>query len=144
MDIIEIPIEHKIIIRSPRERVFNAIATGKGLDQWFTKGSSVDVFEGGKIRFVWRDWGADHVDTEAEGPVLEYNAPERFVFKWWSTNPSTVEFDFKVIPEGTMVILKEHGYENSREGMDRCIECAIGWGQALTLMKFYLEHGVTY
>ena len=24
------------------------------------------------------------------------------------------------------------------------MECAAGWGEALTLLKFYLEHGVTY
>jgi len=144
MEMIEIPIEHKIIIRAPREKVFDAIATGEGLDKWFTKGSSVDEFEGGHIKFVWRDWGVDHVDAEAEGPILEYKAPSRFVFKWWSTKPSTVEFDLEETAEGTIVKLKEHGYEKTREGMDRCIECAIGWGQALTLMKFYLEHGVTY
>jgi hypothetical protein len=24
------------------------------------------------------------------------------------------------------------------------IGCATGWGEALTLLKFYLEHGLTY
>ena len=24
------------------------------------------------------------------------------------------------------------------------LECAAGWGEALTLLKFYVEHGVVY
>jgi len=144
MEIIEIPITQKTLIRADIEKVFRAIATGEGLDEWFTRGSSVDHFEGGKIRFVWSDWGPERVNTEAGGPVLEYDEPKRFVFKWWSTKPTKVEIDLEETDDGTLVSLKESGYENSEEGIDRCLECATGWGEALTLMKFYLEHGVTY
>ena len=42
---IEIPIEHKVLIKTDRDRVFRALATGEGLDEWFTRGSSVDEFE---------------------------------------------------------------------------------------------------
>jgi len=24
------------------------------------------------------------------------------------------------------------------------LECASGWGEALTLLKFYIEHGIVY
>jgi uncharacterized protein YndB with AHSA1/START domain len=144
MDKIEVPIRQKTLIKASRDRVFRAIATGEGLDEWFTKGSSVDKFEGGDIKFVWRNWGPDNVNAEAGGPVLEYRKPEKFVFQWWATKPSTVEIELEEVEEGTLVKLKEYGYENSKEGIDRCLECATGWGEALTLMKFYLEHGVTY
>lgn len=144
METIEIPITHKTLIKTDREKVFRAIATGEGLDEWFTKGTSVDKYQGGHIKFVWKKWGPDKVDAEAGGPVLEYDPPKRFVFQWWSTNPTTIEIDLEEIEEGTMVTLKESGYEHSEEGIDRCLECAVGWGEALTLMKFYLEHGVLY
>jgi hypothetical protein len=28
--------------------------------------------------------------------------------------------------------------------MEALVECAAGWGEALALLKMYLEHGVTY
>ncbi len=52
--------------------------------------------------------------------------------------------DFIEVKEGTVVSVKEHGYQDSTEGHVRCLECATGWGEALTLLKFYVEHGLRY
>ncbi len=35
-------------------------------------------------------------------------------------------------------------YPNSPEGRGNMLDCASGWGEALTLLKFYLEHGIVY
>jgi hypothetical protein len=43
-----------------------------------------------------------------------------------------------------VVHLTEKGYTNTPGGRRNMLECASGWGEALTLLKFYLEHGVTY
>ncbi len=138
------PILHKTLIKADRKKIYDAITTAKGLDGWFTKGSIVDRKPGGKIIFKWVDWGPDKVTNESEAPIVEVKIPERFVFKWWDDHYTTVEMDFKETDEGTLVSLKEHGYEDSKEGHRRCLECAVGWGEALTLLKFYVEHGITY
>lgn len=138
------PIVQRTLVRADRETVWNALTTGKGLDKWFTDGSTSDSVAGGKIRFVWREWGVDKVNTDAGGPILEARSPERFVFQWWDDRPTTVEIDLSETDEGTVVKVTESGYEDSPEGWRRCIECATGWGEALTLLKFYLEHGVRY
>jgi uncharacterized protein YndB with AHSA1/START domain len=137
------PILFKVLIRAPREKVYDAMTTAEGLDGWFTTGATVERKVGGKLIFRWKDWGVDKQTTEAECPIIEVKIPERFVFKWWEDHYTTVEMDFKESPEGTIVSVKEHGYQDTEEGHIRCLDCATGWGQALTLLKFYVEHGIS-
>jgi Activator of Hsp90 ATPase homolog 1-like protein len=138
------PIVHRTAIRCPKEQAFDMLATAKGYDQWFTNGMILEEKPGGQMQFVWREWGAERVDTEAEARVLVHERPDRFVFQWWLDRPTTVTLTFSDDPEGTLVTVSEVGYENSPEGWGRCLDCATGWGEAFTLVKFYLEHGVTY
>jgi hypothetical protein len=51
---------------------------------------------------------------------------------------------FKLIDykNGTLVQLDEIGYVNTEHDIVACIDCAIGWGEALTLLKIYLEYGI--
>lgn len=142
MKIFDAPILHKVLIRAPREKVYDAMTTAKGLDGWFTKGSFVDRRVGGKVIFRWKDWGVDKVTTESDCPIIEVKVPERFVFKWWEDHFTTVEMDFKEVEEGTVVSVKESGYQDTKKGHVRCLDCATGWGEALTLLKFYVEHGL--
>jgi len=138
------PIVHKTWIRSSRDDVFNALATAAGFDAWFTRGTALEERPGGELRFVWRDWGADRENAESAGIVREHRRPELFVFQWWLDHPTTVTLTFESKENGTLVRVHENGYANTREGLERCLDCATGWGEALTLVKFYLEHGVTY
>jgi hypothetical protein len=96
---------------------------------------------------VWRwvDWGPDRYTGEDRGPVLEATRPERFVFGWQSGLGGTmVEIDFDEHPDGTLLRLREHGYPDTPEGWEQHMSCATGWGEALTLLKFWVEHGVRY
>ena len=137
-------IEHKVLIKAQRENVFDAMTTAEGLDGWFTQGSEVDRRPGGKILFNWVEWGVDKETFKAECPILEVIVPERLVFKWWSDHYTTVEMDFQTVSEGTVVLLIEQGYADTKEGRHRCLECAVGWGEALTLLKFFVEYGIRY
>ena len=40
--------------------------------------------------------------------------------------------------------LREHGYPEAQKGMAGFMSYATGWGEALTLLKFYVEHGLRY
>ena len=132
-------------VRAPRERVYDALTQAEQLDAWFTTGARVDPQPGGMMRWRWVDWGPDHVTDEDWGPVLEARRPERYVFQWQAKlGPTTVEVDFEEQPEGTVVRLREHGYPATPEGVAGLMNCATGWGEALTLLKFYVEHGLRY
>ncbi len=135
------------LMKVPPERAYDAIASAAGLDGWFTKGAKVEAKSGGRIQFRWEDYGPDGYAGENGGPVLEARRPERFVFQWTTDSggyDTTVEIDFAPHEKGTMVHLVEQGYEDSPAGMQDLLNRATGWGCVLTLMKFYLEHGVTY
>ncbi len=140
-------ISHATLVRAPRERVYDAFTTAKGLDGWFTTGASVDARPGGEIRWRWHEWGPDRVTAEDGGPVLEAQRPERFVFQWRPDHPgyaTTVEVDFAPAAGGTVVRLREHGYQDTPSGWRALVDCPAGWGEALALLKFYVEHGARY
>jgi uncharacterized protein YndB with AHSA1/START domain len=147
-----IEINHAVFISAAPENVYEAFTTPEGLDGWFTTGAQIDPRPGGKILFRWTDWGPDDVTGEDGGPVLEAQAPKYFVFQWYPDNPTyptTVEIKFQAAVDndgthGTIVRLREYGYQRTPSGLEACINCATGWGEALTLLKFYVEHNIRY
>jgi uncharacterized protein YndB with AHSA1/START domain len=135
------------LIRATPERVYDAIATTDGLNGWFTADSLIEAVPEGKLYFYWKDWGVEHYTGESQGTVIEATRPERFAFKWpvdIGSYLTTVEIRFEPVSEGTIVRLIEYGYEENADKLQNMLNRASGWGEALTLMKFYVEHGVTY
>ena len=89
--------------------------------------------------------GPDAVTAEDRGPVLEACRPERYVFRWQAgLGGTTVEVDFEEHDDGTVVRLRDHGYANTPEGQAALRDCSTGRGETLTLLKFYVEHGLRY
>ena len=140
-------IRFKTWVDAAPERVWEALATAEGLDGWFTRGASVSARPNGRIHFRWRDWGPDRLNTEASGSVLEAHSPSRFVFQWSPVKqqperPTTIEFDLESRGGGTIVHFREHGYPLTSSGLRAYRTGAVGWGEALTLLKFWVEHGL--
>lgn len=132
----DLEIRQATLVRADPQRVYEAFTTAEGLDAWFTDGSTVDPRPGGEIRFRWRDWGPDKVTGEDGGPVLEAVKLRRFVFQWHPEDESyatTVEVDFTPTEGGTVVRLREYGYQNTQTSQRCQLDCAAGWGEALTL-----------
>jgi uncharacterized protein YndB with AHSA1/START domain len=143
----KLELNHSTLIRADALRVYQALTTSKGLDAWFTTGASVDAHPGGEIHFRWVNWGPERISTEDRGPVLEAIPGSRFVFQWHPDLPvyaTTVEINLTPIDGGTIVSLREHGFADTDSGIAALGNCAAGWGEALTLLKFYLEHGLCY
>lgn len=138
----------RTFVRAAPMDVYNALTTAAGLDAWFTKGAEVEPRPGGRIVFRWRDWGADKVNFTANGRVLEVDRPRRFVFQWWdeddTSTTTTVEFTLEPREGGTIVQVREFGFAETPRGQRRLIGNAAGWGECLTLAKFYVEHGLRY
>ena len=137
----------KTLIRVSPDKAYAALTTSEALDMWFTTSSTVDARAGGNIMFRWENWGVDEYTGELGGPVLEAEPGERFVFRWPADSrgyETTVEVDFKRHPQGTVVSLRERGYIDGPVGTQDLMNRQAGWAEVLTLMKFYLEHGVVY
>ncbi len=140
-------VDFSILFRVPAERVYDALATAAGLDEWFTSGAEVDARAGGEIHFRWQNWGLENYSGENSGTVLAARRPTRFAFMWKAdsgTYNTKVEINFSEVEEGTLVRLIESGYEATTAGMQDLLNRTSGWAHVLTLMKFYLEHSVKY
>ena len=138
---------HSTFIHANPMQVYLALTTPQGLDAWFTTGASVQAIKGGEINFRWVNWGPDHISTQDGGSVLEAIPGERFVFQWHPDvpdYPTTVEINLTFKDGGTIVSLREHGFAATPSGLQAMVDCATGWGEALTLLKFYLEYGLHY
>lgn len=130
-------------IAVPPSEAYRCLTTAACWDGWFTDGTEIDAREGGFIRLRWRDFGVAHLTMEDGGPVLEAVPDRRFVFRWQpGSRPTTVTFDLSPLGDGTLVELTESGYPAASDDLATLVSCAAGWGEALTLMKFYLEHGI--
>lgn len=139
-------VRHSVFIRATSRAVYDLFATAAGLDSWFTTGAEVEARPGGRIVYRWKDWGAEHITTEAVGLVHEAEPPNRFVFDWDSADerPTTVEMDFVAVDGGTVMRLREFGFTEGARGEQALAREASGWGEAMTLAKFRVEHGLRY
>ena len=140
-------VDFSIHVRATPEKVYDAMTTAHGLDGWFTQGAEVQAEPGGMIQFRWKDWGPESYTGQNGGSVLEAQRPERFVFCWTADSgryDTTVEIDFTPHEKGTLVHLIEYDYEDSPDGMQDLLNRVSGWAHVLTLMKFYVEHGLKY
>lgn len=140
------PICIRTYVESPPEVVYETLATSSGWDAWFTQGAEVDARPGGWIHFQWVRFGAERISAEDGGPVLEAIPGARLVFQWnprsdRGTTATTVAFDLEARGPGTAITVTESGHGTSEEDLVTYMQCAAGWGEALTLLKIYLEHG---
>jgi uncharacterized protein YndB with AHSA1/START domain len=140
-------IHHKTYIKVPKEEVYKTITSADGWNAWFTDKTSLHTNSNGtgEIRFRWTDFGSENATIEDGGTIIESVQNEKFVFQWSPGNATTtVTFNLLPYKEGTLVTLEEIGYSNTAEDISACIGCATGWGEALTLLKIYLELGIVY
>lgn len=140
-------VEHATFIDAPPAEVYRALATSEGLDAWFTTGAEVDARPGGHIRFRWRDFGVDRISAEDGGPVLEAKPGEVFAFHWspaGEDHPTTVRVTLRPYGRGTRVDLEESGFPPGDGGLKAALLVGVGWGEALTLLKYHLEQGEGY
>ena len=136
-------IEQSTYINAPIERVYRTLTTADGWNAWFTKGTTLELVPGGKIHFRWVNFGAERMTTEDGGPVLEVEENRKFVFQWHpGKSATTVAIKLSKLGKGTLVQLEEFGYP--MDDLEVSLGCAVGWGEALTLLKFFLESGNVY
>jgi uncharacterized protein YndB with AHSA1/START domain len=126
-------------------QVFAILTSAHGWDAWFTQRTTLDPQPGGEIRFHWKDFGPYHLSLHANGIVLEVEPCRKFVFQWLVASvPTTVSITLEELGGGTLVKLNEQGHTATDQDLAVLVDCAVGWGEALTMLKYYLEHGTHY
>ncbi|MCI1592146.1 MULTISPECIES: SRPBCC family protein [Heyndrickxia] len=138
-------IQHCTYIKVDRKKIYEVLTSADGWNAWFTDDTKLDIRPDGtgEIKLRWSKFGIDERDMEDGGVILEAIPNHRFVFQWSPVKRKTV-VSFKLIDykNGTLVQLDEIGYVDTEHDIEACIDCAIGWGEALTLLKIYLEYGI--
>ncbi|MFJ9431941.1 SRPBCC domain-containing protein [Streptomyces sp. NPDC101490] len=132
---------HSTLVRADPRDVFALLSSGTGWDTWFTDGSVFEPSVGSPVRLLWRRPSEDGGDVTDEGVVTECVPGERFAFTWGSP-PSLVTFTTAAHPEGTRLTVLETGLPQTTDGLARFGDRAPGWGEALTLVRCYAEHGI--
>ncbi len=142
----EMPIiKHSTYIKTTPKRVFDTLTSAEGWNAWFTDETTLNWNEDGtgEITLRWKAFGAQKQDFVDGGKIVEAKPNSSFVFQWCpGVNVTTVRFTLTEYQDGTLVRLKEDGYSTSEKDLIACVQCATGWGEALTLLKFYLEHNI--
>ncbi len=138
----ELEIRHKVYIKTDLERVYKTLTTAEGWDAWFTNGTEIGTEF---IKFKWVEYGPDRVTTEDGGKITTLIPNQHFAFEWKPGDSiTTVTFTLNPNGDGTILEVHETGYSSSKQDLIALANCAAGWGEALTLLRFYLEFGVTY
>jgi len=72
---------------------------------------------------------------------------QRFVYEWPGEEKrtlTTVEIVLEEREGGTLLRLREYGFLDTDGGRKHMVGNATGWGEALALVKIWLEHGIHY
>ncbi|CAN5794337.1 hypothetical protein BH23CHL2_BH23CHL2_15240 [soil metagenome] len=147
VQMLDVDIQLGTLIRAKPERVWEALTTSDGVNQWFTTGAKWTHEIGSPMCWRWENWGPYDITTDSVGEILDVDPYNRFSFNWANGSgetPSTVTMRFEPVEGGTKVELTDSGYPDTPEGRHALMDCSCGWGEALTLVKFFVEHGVTY
>lgn len=138
-------IKQRTFIAATPEKVYDTITSASEWDKFFTTGMTLDLKPGGECTFSWKDWGPDSYSLSAPGKVVEAIRPRLFSFQWGSEgNETTIRFELEEKHGGTVLTITEDGYKDTPRARAMILDCASGWGEAATLLKFYIEHGIVY
>ena len=129
-------IQSEIEVPGTPEQVWEAIATGPGIDSWFMGRNQVEPRKGGKLRMTLGG------DTE-EGTVTAWEPPRRFAYR--SEGPDGAVMAFEYLIEGrqggtTVVRMVQSGVLGGDDWEAEYDALRKGWPMYLRILAQYLTH----
>lgn len=130
-------VEAQMLIRKPIEQVFEAFINPEITTQfWFTK-SNGRLEEGKTITWEWEVYG---VQSEVN---VHRIIPNQLIQTEWGDPSSKVDYEFKAMEKGTLVVIKSYGFTQTGEELLKTInDNTGGFTTVLDGCKAYLEHGI--
>lgn len=129
-------IAHDFPIRAPAERVFRAVSTPGGLDEWWTARSAGEPREGAEYEL----WFGPEYDWRAT--VSRCRPDVEFELELTRADPewlgSKVSFRLEAGPQSTQVRFRHSGWPEESEHYRISSYC---WAMYLRVLKRFLEHG---
>ena len=96
---------------------------------------------------MWENWGPDRVNVTAKINILEIKPLKGVKFEWnygLKDGPTLVVLELVPHSDGVVLQVTENNYADTKEGHEALIECATGWGEALSLVRIYAEKGIHF
>lgn len=130
-------VQAQMLIRKPIHEVFEAFINPEiTTNFWFTK-SSGKLEEGKVILWEWEMYGA-----KSEVKVHQI-IPNELIKTTWELFSNNVDYEFKQMEKGTLVIIKSYGYSQTGDELLAIInDNTGGFTTVLDGCKAYLEHGI--
>lgn len=130
-------VQAQMLIRKPIQEVFEAFINPEiTTNFWFTK-STGKLEEGKTITWEWEMYGA-----KSEVKVLQI-IPNQLIKTEWGLYSNNVDYEFKEMEKGTLVIIKSYGYSETGDELLSVInDNTGGFTTVLDGCKAYLEYGI--
>lgn len=130
-------VEAQMLIRKPVEEVFEAFINPEVTTNfWFTK-STGKLEEGKTITWEWEMYG---VKSKVK---VHQIIPNQLIKTEWGEPSVHVDYEFKEMENGTLVVIKSFGFSQSGEELLKVInDNTGGFTTVLDGCKAYLEHGI--
>jgi len=130
-------VQAQMLIRKPIHEVFEAFINPEiTTNFWFTK-STGKLEEGKTIIWEWEMYNA-----KSEVKVLQI-IPNQLIKTEWGLFSNNVDYEFKEMQKGTLVIIKSYGYSEKGDELLLVInDNTGGFTTVLDGCKAYLEHGI--
>jgi len=130
-------VQAQMLIRKPIQEVFEAFIDPEiTTNFWFTK-STGKLEEGKTVTWEWEMYGA-----KSEVKVLQI-IPNQLIKTEWGLFSNNVDYEFKEMEKGTLVVIKSYGYfETGDELLSVINDNTGGFTTVLDGCKAYLEHGI--
>lgn len=130
-------VEAQMLIRKPIEDVFEAFINPEITTQfWFTK-STGKLVENETVVWEWEMYGVKSA-VKVNQIILNH-----LIKTEWGELSTNVDYEFKEMEKGTLVIIKSYGFSQTGEDLLKVInDNTGGFTTVLDGCKAYLEHGI--
>ncbi len=130
-------VEAQMLIRKPVEDVFEAFINPEVTTNfWFTK-STGKLEEGKTVTWEWEMYDVKNVVN------VHHIIPNQLIRTEWGDPSTNVDYEFKTMEKGTLVVIKSYGFSQTGEDLLKVInDNTGGFTTVLDGCKAYLEHGI--
>jgi len=137
-----IDIIHRVGIKAPAAKVYNAVATVDGVAGWWTKETTGESKVGGVITVRFRDHGAETEKGRMDLDVVKLNPGKEVHWRVSAGPPEWIGTDvtFTLAQEGEYTVLL-FGHRNWREAVEFMAHCSMKWATFLLSLREYVETG---